>query len=319
MDRRGYLRWLGVGSLLTAAGCADDSGADSGPGDETGSDGADGADSSADAGGPLTLATATTAHDSGLLGAVNPGFERAFDVSVRTVVRGTGGALQTARAGDCDVVLVHARPLEDQFLREGHGINRRSVMVNDFLVVGPPDDPADAAGRDPVAAFRAIADAEARFLSRGDRSGTNIREREIWDAAGTDPGGSWYSETGQGMGNTLVMAQQSGAYTLTDRGTFRTVIDDDELVAHVDRGIADPPPLLRNEYAVIPTNPARHEVNYPLAMAYAGYLTGPGRERIRAFRVRGERVFRPLGSAPEPDFQQYVPADGDCSLGGTRQ
>ena len=294
MDRRRCLQTLGLGSVLSVAGCTSDS-------------------SSATANGAteqtLTLATATTARDSGLLEELTPGFEETVGASVKAVVRGTGAALRTARDGDCDAVLVHARSLEDEFLRDGSGINRRTVMVNDFLVVGPPADPANVAGRDPVAAFQAIADAEATFLSRGDRSGTHIRERQLWDEAGIDPSGSWYRETGQGMGNTLVTAVQTDGYTLTDRGTFLTVIDEGELAAHVDRGIDDPPPLLRNEYAIIPTNPARHDVTYPLAMAYVGYLTGPGQSRISDFRIDGERAFRPLGPSLEPDFQQYLPTD----------
>jgi len=289
------MRAVGGGSVLSLAGCAEPTASteESDP---------------AFAGESLTLATATTAADSGLLDAVHPAFERGFGVSVDTVVRGTGGSLETARNGDCDVVIVHARPLEDEFLRAGDGINRRSLMVNDFLLVGPPDDPAGAAGRDPVAAFRAIADAEAPFLSRGDRSGTHLRELRLWEEAGVDPAGSWYGETGQGMGNTLVTAGQTGSYTLTDRGTYRNVASGDRLAPHVDRGIDDPPPLLRNEYAAIPVNPARYDVSYTLAMAYLGYLTGPGRERIGAFRVDGEPAFRPLGAAEEPEFEQYVPS-----------
>ena len=243
------MRAVGGGSVLSLAGCAEPT-ASTEESDPT------------FAGESLTLATATTAADSGLLDAVHPAFERGFGVSVDTVVRGTGGALETARNGDCDVVIVHARPLEDEFLRAGDGINRRSLMVNDFLVVGPPDDPA----------------------------------------------GSWYGETGQGMGNTLVTAGQTGSYTLTDRGTYRNVASEDRLAPHVDRGIDDPPPLLRNEYAAIPVNPARHDVSYTLAMAYLGYLTGPARERIGAFRVDGEPAFRPLGAAEEPEFEQYVPS-----------
>lgn len=294
MDRRAYLQALGVGGTLALAGCSSDSG-------PSGTEAAAGTKT-------LTLAAATTTHDSGLLDALLPGFERAFDASVETVVRGTGSALRTARDGDCDVVLVHARALEDEFLRAGFGINRRSVMVNDFLVVGPENDPAGVAGRDPVAAFRSIADAGATFLSRGDRSGTHIREQRLWERAGIDPAGTWYRETGQGMGNTLAAARQTGAYTLADRGTFLTVREG-SLSAHVDRGIAAPPALLRNEYAVIPTNPARHDVAYPLALAYVGYLTGPGRSRIDDFRVDGERAFRSLGAGATPDFGQYVPAD----------
>lgn len=291
MDRRRYLQALGVGGALSLAGCL-------------GSDGGSPPISEQS----VTLAAATTAHDSGLLDALVPGFEDAFGASVRTVPRGTSGALQTARDGDCDVVVVHARPLEDEFLRNGHGVNRRALMANDFLVVGPEADPAGAAGQFPSDAFAAIADGEATFLSRGDNSGTHLRERRIWDAAGVDPGGSWYQETGQGMGNTLVAADEASAYTLTDRGTFYNV-QTDGLTAHVDRGIEDPPPLLRNEYAVIPVNPARADTAYPLAMAFVGYLTGPGQATIEAFRVAGERVFRPVGSTADPDFQQYVPSD----------
>ncbi|WP_049980023.1 substrate-binding domain-containing protein [Halolamina rubra] len=294
MDRRALLRAVGVGGTLALAGCGGDP-------DAVNAQGFDGA-------GTLTLATATTAYDSGLLDAVTPGFEDAFGATVRTLPRGTGGSLETARNGDCDAVLVHARPLEDAFLRAGHGVNRRALMVNDFLVVGPPDDPAGVAGRDPLPAFRAIADSEAPFVSRGDRSGTHIREQALWAQAGVEPGGDWYRETGQGMGNTLTTAEQMGAYTLTDRGTFLTVREG-SLTPHVDRGIDDPPALLRNEYAVIPTNPARYNVAYALAMAYLGYLTGPGRAAIEEFRVDGERAFRPLGASPEPDFSQYVPRD----------
>lgn len=293
MDRRRYIQVVGAGGMLSLAGCVDDS-------------------STADARGvtedTLTLATATTAHDSGLLDELTPGFEERFGVRVDTVVRGTGGALRTARDGDCDAVLVHARPLEDEFLRGGHGVNRRRVMVNDFLVVGPPDDPANVADEGPVAAFESIAATEATFLSRGDRSGTHLRERQLWTEAGIGPGGSWYSETGQGMGTTLTIAAQSGAYTLTDRGTFLNVAGD-TLVPHVDRGIENPPSLLRNEYAVIPVNPANREVAYPLAMSFVGYLTGPGQSRIDEFRIDGEQAFRPLSLSREPQFGQYVPSD----------
>jgi len=292
MNRRRYVQMLGVGGALSLAGCIGDTSAP----DETGVSGE-----------TLTLATATTTHDSGLLDELLPTFQQLFGAR-DTLVRGTGAALRTARDGDCDLVLVHARPLEDTFLQEGHGINRRSVMVNDFLIVGPSDDPASVAGKEPIAAFEAIADAEATFLSRGDRSGTHLRERQLWDKAGIEPAGSWYSESGQGMGNTLVMAAETEAYTLTDRGTFLNVADD-TLVAHVAHGIEDPPPLLRNEYAVIPVNPALHDVAYPLAMAFVGYVTGPGQTRINEFRIADEQAFRSLEPSREPTFRQYVPSD----------
>ncbi|GAA0261095.1 substrate-binding domain-containing protein [Halobacterium noricense] len=265
---------------------------------------------------PLTLATATTVHDSGLLGELTAGFEQEFGVAVAAIARGTGAALETARNGDCDVVLVHARPLEDAFLREGDGVNRRAVMVNDFLVVGPPDDPADIAGTGPIEAFEAIAATGSPFMSRGDRSGTHLRERLLWDETSIEPGGSWYSETGQGMGDTLTVAAQRGAYTLCDRGTFLNVIED-QLLVYVEGGIEDPPPLLRNEYAVIPVNPDRHDVAYPMAMAFVGYLTGSGQDRIDEFRVGGERAFRSVTPSEASAFEQYVPSDWNESSTGS--
>lgn len=295
MDRRGYLRTLGVGGAASLAGCTAESKGSAKPAPD----------------GSLTLATATTAHDSGLLGELNRGFQASFDSRVETLVRGTGGALRTARDGDCDIVLTHARPLEDAFLRDGYGANRRSVMRNDFLLVGPPSDPADVAATadDPVAAVRAVHDATAPFLSRGDRSGTHIRERRIWDAAGINPTGVWYRETGQGMGDTLVSAGQAGAYTLTDRATFLTLRPKVALVAHVDHGIVEPPSLLDNRYGIIPVNPARHDVNYTAAMAYVGHLTGPGQATIDGFRRGGEPVFEPTALSSDPQFGQYMPMD----------
>ncbi len=282
---------LGLGGASSVVGCTSRT-EESGPDTDT-----------------VTIATATTAYDSGLLDVLNRQFAERFGTAVEVVVRGTGASLRIARDGDCDVVLVHARPLEDEFLTDGYGINRRRVMVNDFLIVGPSTDPAGAAGRDPVSVFRAIAETEATFVSRGDRSGTHVRERHIWEEAGINPSGEWYLETGQGMGDTLIAAERTNAYTLTDRGTFLAVSIDGDLARHVDSGIDDPPPLLRNEYAVIPVNPARHDVAYPLAMSYVGYLTGPGQSRIETFRVAGERAFRPLARSSDPAFGQYVPSD----------
>lgn len=297
MDRRRYLQALGgAGAVVSLAGCL-------GRGQSPRSPGASGEG--------LTLAAGTTTHDSGLLDALHPGFEQRFAGDIDVVVRGTGGALRTARNGDCDVVLVHARSLENTFLRNGYGINRRTVMENDFMIVGPPTDPADIASLGPVGAFRAIAKARASFLSRGDRSGTHIRERIIWNKAGIEPAGEWYRETGQGMGQTLVIASQADAYTLTDRGSFLNIIDSHELIPLLDRGLSHPPPLLRNEYAVIPVNPAHHRVSYGLAMAYVGYVTGPAQSRIAEFAVNDMRAFRPTALTEHPDFHQYVPSDWD--------
>lgn len=294
MDRRRYLQALGAGGLGSLAGCVRGRDTPASPGI---------------AGQSLTLAAGTTTHDSGLLESIHPAFERSFGVTLDVIARGTGAALRTARNGDCDVVVVHARPLEDRFLRNGYGVNRRVVMANDFLIAGPPGDPAGIAGRPPVEAFRAIATTEAAFVSRGDQSGTHLRERRIWEHAGIEPSGTWYRETGQGMGQTLVIARQANAYTLTDRGSFLNVVDPDGLVGLLDRGIERPPPLLRNEYAVIPVNPARHAVAYDLAMAYTGYLTGPGQQQIAGFDIEGRRAFRPIALNPRGAFHQYVPSD----------
>ncbi len=293
MKRRRYVQALGLAGVVSAAGCVRGSGT-----------------SDVTVSRRLTLAAGTTVHDSGLVDALVPVFESEFGPTVDTVPRGTAGSLRTARDGDCDVVLVHARPLEDAFLRGGHGVNRRSVMSNDFLLVGPPDDPAGAADAAPVEAFRRVAAARAPFLSRGDRSGTHVRERRLWREAGVDPAGEWYRETGQGMGNTLTAAARVGAYTLSDRGSFLTVRDGGDLVGHVDTGLDDPPALLRNEYAVIPVNPARHDVAYASAMALVGYLTSSaGQSRVDDFRVAGARAYRPLALSADPEFGQYVPSD----------
>mgnify|MGYP000206371022 CR=1 FL=1 len=300
MDRRGYLGALGVGGALALAGCVDDS---------RGGDTAGAVDESGDGATTLTLATATTAYDSGLLDAVVPGFERAFGASVRMLPRGTSGSLETARSGDCDVVVVHARPLEDAFLRSGHGLNRRRLMVNDFLLVGPPDDPADAAGLDPAQAFRAVAEAEATFVSRGDNSGTHTKELNLWDAAGTDPGGDWYQETGTGMGEALNVANQQSAYTLSDRGTFISQRSEIDLTILVQGPIEDGPEILANPYGIMAVNPGVHEnANYDLAMAYIGWITSPGaQDAISDYQMNGEQLFYPEAVSEDPNFQQYVP------------
>jgi tungstate transport system substrate-binding protein len=184
-------------------------------------------------------------------------------------------------------------------------------MHNDFLVVGPPDDPAGVAScTDPVAAFERIAAAEALFVSRGDESGTHRRERLLWDRADAAPGGRWYQSTGDGMGDTLRQTSRRGAYTLTDRGTYLVFQSHGglDLDAFVEGPLGGGPDVLRNEYGVIPTNPARHDVAYERAMLYVGYLTGPtGQEAIRTHRPDGERLFVPNALSPDPQFGQYVP------------
>ncbi|KTG10154.1 molybdenum transporter [Haloprofundus marisrubri] len=300
MDRRHFLG-AAVGTTAALGGCARrDNAADraSVTGEESGSDT-----------GALTLATATTAYDTGLLDVLHAAFERRFGTRVRTLVKGTGAALETARTGDADVVLVHARSAEDAFIREGHGVNRRDLMYNDFLVVGPEDDPAGVADADgPLEALRRIADSEALFLSRGDDSGTHQRERQLWDAAAVEPGGSWYQATGDGMAATLRQAGQRGAYALSDRGTYRVTAGETGLVVHLAGPLSGGSERLRNDYGVVLTNPARHDVNYELATAYLGFLTGSeGQKLIQRHTADDERLFVPNALSATPRFEQYVP------------
>ncbi len=264
--------------------------------------------------GELVLATTTSTYDTGLLDAINPLFQEAFGVTVRTISQGTGAAIETGRNGDADVILVHARGPEDEFLRDGAGINRRDVMFNDFVIVGPEDDPAGIDGMSSATeAFATIAEQEATFLSRGDDSGTNTKELNIWEAARVEPAGSWYRETGQGMGDTLNQASQTGGYTLSDRGTYLSQQNNIDLVIHVQGPLRDGPAILQNPYGVIPVNPAVHDnVNYMAAMAYVSFLTSPmGQAAIEEYTANGSQLFFPNALSEEPDFQQYVPQDYD--------
>lgn len=259
----------------------------------------------------LTLTTTTSTYDTGLLDEVNTAFRDRFGITVEAVAQGTGAALQTGRNGDSDIVMVHARSLEDDFIREGYGINRRDLMFNDFIVVGPEDDPADIDGLEAVIeAFSAIAEAESVFISRGDNSGTHAKELDIWDAADIDPTGEWYREAGSGMGEVLNQANLEPGYTLVDRGTYLSRTDLD-LSIRVQGPIEGGPELLANPYGIVPVNPGVHEhVNYDIAMAYLGFLTSiEGQDVIENFTVAGEQLFFPETVASDPNFAQYVPED----------
>ncbi|MGH8671423.1 MAG: substrate-binding domain-containing protein, partial [Burkholderiales bacterium] len=169
----------------------------------------------------LRLATTTSTENSGLLGFLLPAFEKKFGIEVRVIAVGTGKALKLGENGDVDAVLVHARREEDKFVAAGHGVDRRDVMYNDFILVGPKEDPASVRGMtDVVAAFRKVARSGTRFVSRGDESGTHIMEKAYWKDAGVTLEGDWYVSAGQGMGEVLTMAGEMRAYTLTDRGTY---------------------------------------------------------------------------------------------------
>jgi tungstate transport system substrate-binding protein len=174
---------------------------------------------------PIRLASTTSVENSGLLGQILPNFTKETGIEVHVLAQGTGQALATAARGDADLVLVHDPEAEEKFIAEGHGVDRRQIAWNDFIVVGPRSDPAHVGGgRDAVAAFSAIAAGRAPFVSRGDKSGTDALEKRLWRAAETDPakagGGTWYRDIGGGMGAALNTASAMGAYTLPDRGTW---------------------------------------------------------------------------------------------------
>ena len=302
MQRRDVLTAVAGGTAAALAGCV-------------GSDATEGGEN---ASGPtvqgetLTLTTTTSTYDTGLVDELNVAYQERYGATVHTLDQGTGAALETARNGDCDVVLVHARELEDEFLREGYGVNRRDLMANDFVVVGPADDPAGVAGIEDVpAAFEAIADAEAVFISRGDNSGTHAKERSIWEASAADPGGQWYREAGGGMGEVLNQASQSGAYTIADRGTYLSMRSRLDIGIRLGGPIEGGPELLANPYGIAVVNPGVHDgVNYDLAVAYVGFVTSPeGQRLISEFSVDGEQLFIPTSVSENPNFQQYVPED----------
>jgi tungstate transport system substrate-binding protein len=322
IQRRELLTLVGGGAAAGLAGCMDVL-----SGDEEGSeDGENGGSNSEIAGEELVLTTTTSTYDTGLLDEANAAFEERFGTPVQAVSQGTGAALETARSGDADVIMVHARSQEDEFIEEGHGVNRRDLMFNDYVIVGPDDDPAGIEGTEEAEeAFATIADAEALFASRGDDSGTHTAELEIWEASSTDPGGEWYLETGQGMGDTLNQASQQGGYTLADRGTFISQRDEIELEILVEGPVEGGPELLANPYGIIAANPAVHENrNYDLAMAYVGFLTGQeGQDVIENYELDGEQLFFPEALSEDSNYRQYVPEDwqpdngADESEGGT--
>lgn len=260
--------------------------------------------------GELVLATTTSTYDTGLLDELHPPFEEAFGVTVKTLAKGTGASIRTARDGDADVILVHARGAEDEFLADGHGVNRRDVMFNDFVVVGPADDPAGiGAMKSATDAFAAIAESKATFVSRGDDSGTNKKELAVWAESGVEPGGKWYQQVGKGMGDTLVQTDQTGGYTLADRGTYLSMKAEIDLAILVQGPLEGGPTILKNPYGVIPVNPAKHDgANYEAAMAYAGFLTSPeGQAIIDDYTANGSQLFFPNALSEEPNFGQYVP------------
>lgn len=229
----------------------------------------------------LILSTTTSTYDSGLLKYLLPDFEKAHNCKVDVVSVGTGQSIQIGRDGNCDVVLVHARALEDKFVADGFGINRLDVMYNDFVIVGPASDPAGIKGmHDGAGALERIAAAQVKFISRGDGSGTEVKEKELWALAGIKPAGGWYVSAGQGMGAVLNMANEQQAYTLADRGTYlaQKAKLQLEILVEGDKSMFNP-------YGVIAVNPAKYpSVNADLAAKFQGWLTSlPVQEKIAEF------------------------------------
>jgi tungstate transport system substrate-binding protein len=237
----------------------------------------------------LLLATTTSTENSGLLGVLLPAFESTSGVRVDVLAVGTGAAFKLGENGDADVLLVHDRPAELTFVRDGYGVDRRDVMYNDFVLLGPDDDPArvrEAATA--VQAFGRIARQAGLFVSRGDDSGTHRKEREIWAATGITPAGPWYREAGQGMGAVLTMAAEKEAYTLADRGTYLAMMHRLALAV-----LLAGDPALFNPYGVIAVNPERNpHVNHTAARAFIRWLVSEeARRLITGFTVGGEQLF----------------------------
>jgi tungstate transport system substrate-binding protein len=242
----------------------------------------------------IILASTTSAQQSGLLKYLLPVFTRSTGIEVYVVAVGTGQALMSGERGECDVVLVHDKSRELQFMQNGFGSVRREVMYDDFILVGPGDDPAKINGtHDAAAALRKIAEIKAPFVSRGDLSGTDAAEQRFWTEAGGRPApgrDQWYLQTGSGMEQTLTTAASMNGYTLTDRATWAQFRDRRHL-----KIIVDGDPRLMNQYSVILVNPARHpQVKSAQGMAFIAWLTSPeGQDMIASYKVSGEQVFFP--------------------------
>jgi len=242
----------------------------------------------------LILATTTSTYDTGLLDVLLPPFENQCKCKVKVIAVGTGQALRTARDGSADVVLVHDRTAEEQFVADGFGVKRYDVMFNDFVLVGPLEDPAKVAGtKDAVGVFGTISRSRALFASRADESGTHKKELAIWKKAGLTPSGPSYLQVGSGMAATLRVANEKGAYCLTDRGTW--LAHKKELTGLAV--IAEKDPILLNYYSVIAVSPAKHpNVNAVAAEKFIKFLTGSqGQKIIRDFGKDkyGEALFTP--------------------------
>jgi tungstate transport system substrate-binding protein len=244
----------------------------------------------------ITVASTTSTEQSGLFGHLLPAFEQASGIKVRVVALGTGQALDMARRGDADVVFVHDKAAEEQFIAEGHGVKRQEVMYNDFIVIGPKTDPARARatnGKDILEGLRRIEAAKAPFVSRGDKSGTHAAELRYWKAAGIDldkAKGSWYRDTGSGMGPALNTAASMNAYILADRGTWLSFKNRGDLGIIVEGDTK-----LFNQYGVILVNPAKHlHVKQADGQKFIDWVVSDaGQKAIAGYKIGGEQLFFP--------------------------
>lgn len=238
----------------------------------------------------MRLATTTSTENSGLLYVLLPPFEETYNVKVDVIAVGTGKALKLGENGDVDVVLVHAREAENAFIENGFGVNRRDVMYNDFVIVGPGNDPAGIKKESATDALKNIAEKRWFFSSRGDESGTNMKEKNLWKLAGIQPSGGWYLETGQGMDATLQIADEKKAYCLVDRGTFIAFEKKIDLVI-----LCEGDKRFFNPYSIIAVNPSLHpHVKYTYSMALIGWVTSPeGQKIIGDFKKEGKELFFP--------------------------
>lgn len=240
---------------------------------------------------PMKMAVTTSFHNSGLSDVLLPVIEEDTGIEVQLIVVGTGQAIKLGQAGDVDAILVHSRAAEDAFVAEGYGTHRREIMYNDFVILGPQEDPAGVRETDSVnAALQAIASAEAPFASRGDDSGTHKREMSLWDAAGVTPEGGWYRALGSGMGATLNTASGMGAYVLSDRASWLNFGNKDGM-AIVYEGSPD----LFNQYAYLPVDPKRHpHVRADLATQLEAWLVSEeAQAMIGDYKINGEVLFTP--------------------------
>ena len=218
----------------------------------------------------MVLATTTSTQDSGLLDYLLPVFEKDTGIKVKVLAKGTGEAIEVAKRGDADGLLVHAKSQEVKFVEEGYGTERLEVMYNDFIVVGPKDDPSklkEKAPKDGVEAFKLISSSEANFVSRGDNSGTNTKELTIWKEAGIKPAGKWYISAGKGMGAVLQMASEKKAYTLTDRATYLNMRDTLDLDIVTEKGSQ-----FLNQYALIRLDPSKNEIKSEEANEFIDWM-----------------------------------------------